>query len=87
VSSLSEVDFIVEVAQHSVPPTAGSLHVFKQFTGLRLDAVKAALSRPADQRVVLAGVRFMFRTSAPIRTITARVPCLGSILFRPIFWG
>ena len=38
-------------AQHSVPPTGGSLHVFKQFSGLRLDAVKATLFSPADQQV------------------------------------
>jgi hypothetical protein len=36
--------------QQSVRWTLGILHVFK-FSGLRLDAVKAALSRSACQRV------------------------------------
>lgn len=39
-----------ECAPHGFSPTGGSLRVFK-FSGLRLDAVKAALSRSNDQRV------------------------------------
>jgi hypothetical protein len=38
-------------AQHSVYPTGGSLRVFRQFVWLGVDSVKAAVSRPAHQRV------------------------------------
>ena len=34
-----------------MPPTAGSLHVFRRFPGLKLDAVNAAVSRPAHLQV------------------------------------
>jgi hypothetical protein len=40
-----------ECAQHSVRRTAGSLHVFEQFSWLEVDSVKMALSRPVHQRV------------------------------------
>jgi len=40
--------------QHSVHPTGGSLRVFKQFAWLEAGSVKAALSRPAHQRVTQA---------------------------------
>jgi len=43
-----------ELAQHSVHPTGGSLRVFKQFLGFKLDSVKVALPRPAHQRVTQA---------------------------------
>jgi len=38
-------------AQHSVHPTGGSLRVFRQFAWLEVGSGKAALSRPAHQRV------------------------------------
>jgi len=37
-----------------VHPTGGSLRVFKQFAGLEVGSGKAALSRPAHQRVTRA---------------------------------
>ena len=40
-------------AQHSVHPTSGSLRVFRQFAWLEVGSGKAALSRPAHQRVPL----------------------------------
>ncbi len=40
-------------AQHSVHPTGGSRRVFKQFLWPEAGSVKAALSRPAHQRVTL----------------------------------
>ncbi len=43
-----------KTAQHSVHPTGGSLRVFRQFAWLKLGSVKAALSRPAHQRVTPA---------------------------------
>jgi len=40
-----------KAAQHSVHPTGGSLRVFKQYVWLEVDSDKAAMSRPAHQRV------------------------------------
>ena len=42
---------LCKATQHSVHPTGGSLRVFKQFAWLEAGSVKAALSRPAHQRV------------------------------------
>jgi hypothetical protein len=41
-------------AQHSVHPTGGSLRVFELFAWPEAGSVKAALSRPAHQRVTQA---------------------------------
>ena len=42
---------LIECAQHSVHPTGGSLRVFRQFLWLEVGSSKAALPRPAHQRV------------------------------------
>ncbi len=44
----------MQVAQHSVHPTGGSLRVFRQFSRLKAVSAKAELSRPAHQRVTPA---------------------------------
>src|SRR5215207_5650966 len=44
----------LEVAQHSVHPTGGSLRVFKQFVWLEVGSGKMVLSRPTHQRVTQA---------------------------------
>jgi hypothetical protein len=49
-----------KAAQHSVHPTGGSRPVFKQFAWLGVGSVKAALSRPAHQRVTQAISHFGF---------------------------
>ena len=49
-------------AQHSVPPTSGSLRVFKQFAWLEVGSVKAALSRPTHQRVTQTVGRLYYLT-------------------------
>jgi hypothetical protein len=46
-------------AQHSVHPTGGSLHVFRQFSWLEVGSGKLALSRPAHQRVTQAVGQFL----------------------------
>ena len=43
-----------DAAEHSVHPTGGSLRVFRHFVWLEVGSVKAALSRPAHQRVTPA---------------------------------
>src|SRR6266511_2741433 len=47
-------------------PTAGSLRVFKQFLWLEAGSVKAALSRPAHQRVTQA-VGWLFKNFDLVR--------------------
>jgi len=49
-----------------VHPTVGSRRVFRQFAWLGVDSVKAALSRPAHQRVTPA-VRRLGRRVSEIR--------------------
>jgi len=46
-------------AQQSVHPTGGSLRVFRQFAWLEVGSAKAALSRPAHQRVTQAVGQFI----------------------------
>jgi hypothetical protein len=43
-----------KAAQHSVHPTGGSRHVFKQFVWLEVGSGKVALPRPTHQRVAQA---------------------------------
>jgi len=43
-----------EAAQHSVHPTGGSRRVFRRFSWLEAGSGKAALPRPAHQRVTPA---------------------------------
>jgi hypothetical protein len=58
--------------QHSVHPTGGSLRVFRQFAWLEVDPVKAALSRPAHQRVTPAVRRLMRDSYRLVRNLVAR---------------
>jgi hypothetical protein len=44
----------MKTAQQGVHPTAGSLRVFREFVWLEVGSGKAALSRPAHQRVTQA---------------------------------
>ena len=53
-------------AYHSVHPTGGSLRVFVQVAWLEAGSVKAALSRPAHQRVT--------QTVRPLRSLL-QCPC------------